>query len=133
MVLNRKVDRPNVSYRVIVCATVPGGGSDSFDELFDGLAFTGIQYPGVSQVLHDVTFPRDQGGVMTQQTTPDKERSNTIEISVPVNHTVAWTKASVALTSLRVYIVAYDAYGTLTSDNIASIAQGSLGVYFHDS
>jgi len=133
LVLNRKTDRPNVSYRVIVLATVPGSGVDAFSELFEGSAFTSICKPGVCQVLHDVVFPRDQGGVMTQQVTPDKERSNTYECSIDIDRAVAYSTDGSCLTVVRGYIIAYDAYGTLTTDNIASIPQGLLGVQFIDT
>lgn len=133
LVLNRKTDRPNVSYRVIVIATMPGTGVNDYGEVFAGNAFTAHAFPASSVVLHDSTFPRDQGTVMTQQVTPDKERSNLFETFLDIGKTVPFATDGTALTVLRGYIVAYDAFGTLVTDNIASVAQGCIGVYFEDA
>jgi hypothetical protein len=133
MVLNRKTDRPNVSYRVVVVATTPGAGVDNYVELFAGNSFCAPVYPAAAVVLHDSSFPKDQGTVMTQQATPDKERSNLFDTFLDIRKTVPYSTDGTALTVLRCYVVAYDAFGTLTSDNIASVAQGVVGVYFEDA
>jgi hypothetical protein len=133
MVLNRKTDRPNVSYRVIVLATAPGSGVDTYGELFPGNAFTASVYPAAGVVLHDTSFPKDQGTVMTQQMTPDKERSNLFETFLDINKTIPYSTDGTALTVIRCYVAAYDAFGTLTTDNIASVAQGVMAFYFEDA
>lgn len=132
LVLNRKPDRPNVSYRVIVVATAPGTGVDTYGEIFIGNAFTAPVYPAAAMVLHDSSFPRDQGTVMTQNVTPDKERSNLFDTFIDIGKTLPYSSDGTALTVVRCYVIAYDAFGTLTTDNIATVAQGNIGVYFED-
>lgn len=133
LVLNNKTDRPNVSYRICVTAAPPGTNTDTFIELFYGGGLTGIHMPTGSQLLHDTVFPLNQGGSMFTSATP-KERSFNHTFEIPLNHPVVYSAADQkATTQLTIWIVAYDAFGTLVTDNIASLALGTVAIDFTDT
>jgi hypothetical protein len=134
MVLNRKVDRPNVTYRVSVVASRPTVEVDAYSELFFGGNFTSMHIKQSSNLLLDKHFPLDQGSTMTQNVTPDKERSDLFKWHIPINRDVTYGAVdnNSCQTLLRAYITAYDAFGTLITDNIASIAQASWAINYQD-
>jgi hypothetical protein len=53
-----------------------------------------------------------------------KERSYFHDVHVPINATVSYTSGgtTTATGALYVYVIAYDAFGSLPTDNIASYA-----------
>ncbi len=140
MLVNNKADRPNVTYRLTVVA-VPGVtvSTDTWPELFTGSSGSATQpinghpIPGVAKVLYDRYF-----GGGTYSVTPitsggtAKERSFHHNCRIKLNHPVRYTGDGVAGTRLCCYINAYDAYGSLTTDNIASIANAGYALYFTD-
>jgi hypothetical protein len=132
LVFNNKVDRPNVSYRVICVAAPSTTSVDTFAELFSGGNFAGVHLPTNSVLLHDQTFPFNQGSGMDNNVTPNKERSFNHYMDVPINHTVIYNTDGLCQTRLTVWCICYDAHGTLTTDNIASLAQGSFRIDFVD-
>jgi hypothetical protein len=118
IVFNNKIDRPNVSYRVAVTAAPVSTNADTFGELFNGGGITGTHVRPNSQLLYDTVFPLNQGSGMV---TPNKERSFNHAFEIPFNHPVVYSTADgKATTNLTVWFVAFDAYGTLITDNIAS-------------
>jgi len=131
-VLNNKTDRPNVSYRILVAATPSTAAADAFDEIVGGAAFTGTHLPTQSVLLYDATFPKNQGSGMDNNVTPNKERSFNHVAYVPINNTVTYSVTGICQTRLVGYVICYDAFGTLTTDNIASVAQASLRIDFAD-
>lgn len=133
-VFNNKTDRPNVSYRCCVTAAPAATNTDTFSELFVGGGLTGLHVPTNSELLHDVVFPLNQGSGMDNNVTPNKERSFNHTFEIPLNHPVVYNGADGnATTQLTIWFVAYDAYGTLVTDNIASVAQISYAIDFTDS
>jgi hypothetical protein len=132
LVLNNKTDRPNVSYRVVVVATPATSSADSFDEIVGGGAFTGTHVPIQSVILHDATFPNNQGSGMENNVTPNKERSFNHSAYIPINRAVTYGTDNGCQTRIVGYIIPYDSYGTLTTDNIASLAQASWRIDFVD-
>jgi len=133
LVLNNKTDRQNVSYRFVVLAAPTNSNTDTFVELFGGGVFTGMHVPNNSLLLHDSIFPSNQGSGMDTNTLANKERSFTHRVSFPINKPVTInTNDGLFSTRLIAFIVAYDAYGTLTTDNIASVAQTSYRIMFTD-
>jgi len=133
LVLNNKTDRPNVSYRFVVVAAPTNTNTDTFSEMFSGAGFTSIHVPNNSLLLHDSIFPINQGSGMENNVTPNKERSFTHRVSFPINKPVTVnTNDGAFSTRLVAFVVAYDAYGTLTTDNIASVAQTSYRIMFTD-
>lgn len=131
-VLNNKTDRPNVSYRVILAATPTTVSSDTFGEIVSSAQFTGVHLPVSSVMLHDVTFPSNQGSGMENNITPNKERSFNHTAYVPINRSVTYGADGACQTRLVGYIVPFDAFGTLTTDNICSVAQASIRIDFAD-
>lgn len=132
-VLNNKPDRPNVSYRVVCIAAPATESTNTYAELFAGGVFTGHHVPANSLLLHDTTFPQNQGSGMDNNVTPNKERSFTYRFEVPISKPVVYNSASgYASTCISVYVLCYDAFGTLTTDNIASVAQSSIAFDYTD-
>ncbi len=132
MVLNNKPDRPNVSYRLTVCAAAATTNADSFGELFVS-GFTGLHVPTNSQLLYDAAFPLNQGSSMENNMTPNKERSFIHRAVVPINRPVVYNTSDQACTTRLIgFVCSYDAYGTLQTDNIASIAQTSWRLVYTD-
>jgi hypothetical protein len=132
-VFNNKTDRPNCSYRVAVTAAPASTNTDAFSELFSQGGFTGVHAITNSLLLYDTVFPLNQGSGMENNMTPNKERSFNHTLDIPLNHAVVYSTAdSKATTALTVWLVAYDAYGTLTTDNIASVAQVTFSIDYTD-
>ncbi len=131
-VLNSKADRPNVSYRVMVTLSPQSTELDTLLELLTGNYFTGGWIPGrckvladeyVTPSLHSVT---ELGSGATQ-----KERTVVYSREWSLDGAVNYTGA-VAMTKLQVFIVPYDAYGTLTTDIIASVPVATGVMYYTD-
>lgn len=132
-VFNNKADRPNVSYRVVVTAAPSGANTDAFSELFAFGVFTSPHAPTNSILLYDSVFPLNQGSGMEVNVNSSKERSFNHTLDVPINKPVVYNSADgKASTSIAVWIIAYDAYGTLTTDNIASVASCAWALDFTD-
>ncbi len=131
LVLNNKADRPNVVYRVMVVAAPATASADTFTELFYGGNFSGCLYRPNSICLHDALIASNQGSLMTA---PTKERAYTHRAMIPINKMVNYDPLSgKCATTLNIYIAPYDAYATLTTDNIASVAQASMRIGFVDA
>jgi len=133
IVFNNKPDRPNVSYRCAVTAAPAAPNSDFFSELFVHSGITGIHLPTNSLLLHDAVFPLNQGSGMENNMTPNKERSFNHTFEIMLNHPVVYNTADgKCTTQLTVWFVAYDAFGTLITDNIASVAQVTMAIDYTD-
>ena len=80
-------------------------------------------------------FPLNQGSGMENNVTPNKERSFLHRLDIPINRPVTYDRLDGNLCNSRihVYVSAYDAYATLTTDNIASVAQSSYRITFSDA
>jgi hypothetical protein len=133
LVLNNKTDRLNVSYRVSVCAAPTTTSTDTALELFAFAGFTGLHIITNSELLLDTTFPHNQGSGMDNNVTPNKERSFTYRVKVPINRTVVFNTDGTCATRLIAFVTAYDAYATLQTDNIASVAQTSWRLVYTDA
>jgi len=131
LVLNNKVDRPNVSYRVAVCAAPATTSTDVATELFSAGGFTGLHIISNSELLSDTTFPQNQGSSMA--TTSNKERSFTYRVKIPINRHVVYNTDGNCSTRLIAFVTCYDAYATLPTDNIASIPNTCWRVVFTDA
>lgn len=132
LVLNNKSARPNVSYRFVVVATPASSNADTYGELFTGLGFSSIHVPNNSLLLHDSIFPANQGSGM-ESNTNSKERSFTHRVSFPINKPVTInTSDGLFTTRLIGFVIAYDAFGTLTTDNIGTVAQTSYRIMYTD-
>lgn len=129
ILFNNKLDRPNVTYRFLLLA-VPNNTTtiDVLTEAFTSgannlmCAFTD---PALCMVLYDkvvgspiATTNWQSGGTLVQ-----KERSMFFEVDVPINQDVVWSQNNLTTPRAQLWpiVVAYDSYGTLTTDNIASL------------
>jgi hypothetical protein len=132
LVLNNKTDRPNVSYRIMFFAAPATVSTDTAAELLSGGGFTGIPHYQNAECLYDTCFPMNQGSSMENNMTPNKERSFNHRVSFPLNHSVVYNTDGNCSTRLVGFVTSYDAFGTLTTDNIASVAQLSWRIAFTD-
>jgi hypothetical protein len=137
MVLNNKVDRPNVTYRFVVVAAPVTVATDAYTELFAGGGICGAHLPTGSTLLHDAVIPVNQGStqfVASAATGATKERSCYHRATIPINKPVVYSPATAGCsTRITGWIVAYDAFGTLTTDNIASVAATSYRILYTDA
>ncbi len=134
--LNNKDSRPNVTYRVVACMSPYSASTDTFGEL---IALTGTTpyitaplYPGLVKILCDKYFGGGASSVTSISGTTLKERTFPLKLEFNCNADVQYDAVGVAQTRLQIFVIAYDAYGTLTTDNIASIPTVSVGLYFED-
>jgi hypothetical protein len=131
LILNNKFDRTNVCYRFAVTASPSTTGTDAAVELFAGSGITGIHAPQNSILLHDATFPTNQGS--SQSAGVQKERSHVHRVRIPINRAVVYnTSDGTCATRLVGWVTAYDAFGTLTTDVIASVPQTSYRILYTD-
>lgn len=133
-VLNNKTDRPNVSYRIAVTAAPTNTNTDSFGELFASGTFSATHVLTNSLLLYDTVFPLNQGSGMDNNVTPNKERSFNHVLELPINRPVVYNvNDGKASTCITVWLIAYDAFGTLTTDNIASVASCTWALDYTDA
>jgi hypothetical protein len=132
IVFNNKSDRPNVSYRVMVIAAPSTTSVDTFIELTSGGWYSSVHLPSNSVVLHDAFLPLNQGSTQVVEAIPARERSHVHRFDVPIDHLVQYNTDSLCQTRLTTWVICYDAHGTLTTDNIASVAQASTRVDYID-
>jgi hypothetical protein len=129
MVLNTKADRPNVSYRICTFAAPATASTDEYTEHVNGGTFFGQVIPSVSKCYHDQFISANQAS----QTVGTKERSVVHTYTINLNRGVQYSVTSgLCSTRLVTYVIAYDSHGTLITDNIASVAGGSLVINFTD-
>lgn len=127
---NNKSDRPNVTYRFVVCAAPAAFNTDAFSELFAAGVFSSPHIPTNSMLLHDAIFPVNQGATMYTST---KERTSSHTVSLRINKPVVYNSDGTATTRLVAFLVAYDSFGTLVTDNIASLATTSWILTYTDA
>lgn len=143
-----KLDRPNIIYRVIVAIlpkqynglSMSAGAIDigrSFQQGANGNYVTmPIDVEKGIKVLYDKVY-RNELGISTVPLglTGGKECHifKKLWIKRKRSNKVTWEPSGTEITNkpLAVYIIPYDSYGTLTTDNIASVAWTSV-LYFKD-
>jgi hypothetical protein len=133
--LNNKAARPNVTYRFVVVAAPATASTDAYTELFNGGSFMSPHVPTSSILLFDRILPENQGTnqyLPTANATP-LERSTTLRVTVPINRSVTYNESTgLCATRLMAYVIAYDAYGSLPTDNIATVATTGYRIAFYD-
>lgn len=130
MICNTKLARSNVSYRVSAIVCPATSATDTFSEHFSGGSFTSHHIPSSSTLLHDAFWPVNQGSTQSAAT---QERSSLVSFSVNLNHPIVYDSTGFCQTRLIVFVIAYDAYGTLTTDNIASIPSARIRIDYTDA
>jgi hypothetical protein len=124
--LSNKNDRPNVMYRV-VAFIAPGNGtrptvasviSNSSSQYITGFADT-----ATFSILYDKVVNSDmQGTTIVPGVATAKERSYFVDLFIPFKANISYTGTNPAFATLGVHVIAYDAFGSLAADNIASMA-----------
>lgn len=144
--LSNKADRPNVMYRIIVYSSVtpPIGGTSSTD-VTDLIDTTGsgtnhmIGYIKTEKykVLWTKTVSPFSGDFSLESGSANKEHSKFIQIYINLkNRRVKYqgggsNQVSYGRDNIHCAVIPYDSFGTLTTDNIASMA-GNVRFYFKD-
>jgi hypothetical protein len=126
--LSNKPDRPNVMYRVAV-VILPGSSAliaPNVATLFPnaGTQFiTAFNDTAQYSVLYDKIVNKDTySTVWYAGASIAKERSFFHDVHLPFKAPVTFNGTNTATASLYVYVIAYDAFGSLAADNIASYA-----------
>lgn len=134
----QKNDRPNVTWRFLI-VKVPKDTSASYNTFFDNVTGN-VLLDSVNkdkvQVLKSFTYKKYLGNQSLVMGTPHVLREITfpIKLWVPYKRTYKFqTDSSITHTDGDIYLLsfAYDAYGTLTTDNIAYI-QTTTTMYYKD-
>lgn len=135
--LSCKGDRPNCMFRVII-AILPGvatGGSGGLLNYTSGNQYL-IAFPASDKAtfIYDrIVNPNIEANTIIPTANTPKERSYYHEVKVPVNEVMSVNSTNLCDTSnIAFWVVAYDAYGTLSTDNIASFAAQSR-IWFTDA
>lgn len=139
--LSNKLDRPNVMYRIFVySAPVDKSAVADFTNLLKGgnaNKMLGIVNTGVYRLMYHKLINPKAGDYSLESGAANKERSHYVPIKLNLrNRRIKYQATASQLPKeqrnhLILGIVAYDAYGTLTSDNIASYAI-QTAFYFKD-
>lgn len=139
--LANKKDRPNVIYRVVVCILPRtfGGSVVSSGSIDPGVsAMTSGTLGNYSilpwdtekgiKVLYDRTIRNEMGVSHTHYSGEQKESHKIVKMWIKRKRSrpVMWDQldatGNILNNPLAVYVVPYDSYGTLTTDNISSCA-----------
>lgn len=139
MWLSNKGDRPNVMYRIFAITMPPDQVNNSPAGLFSGTTTGNRILDFVNTDRYKVIYHK----VITVQTTSkwttpsvDKEVSRYHSFYIPMNRMISYTTDGGNVPKYQKDIIGfgyivYDAFGTLTSDNIASI-RVKTRFYFKD-
>lgn len=137
--LSNKLDRPNVMYRVMVLQWYHGFNPTSAENIFRANASPNLTIASVDfdkfRVRYDRVFPVGSGVSHASTGTEvgptanfkGKEHSRMVKFWVGTPGTFKYQADNGNIPSsekycLALYVIAYDAYGTLTTDTIASCA-----------
>ncbi len=135
--LSQKSDRPNCLFRV--CALlIPAqvtGNSAAWSTYFSGSnCITAQPKIDVCTLLYDkVINPDMNANTVLPSPSVNKERSHFHSFTLTINKEVSINQYNlIDHANIMLFVVAYDAYGTIATDNIASYAWSSR-VYYTDS
>jgi len=134
--LSHKLDRPNVMWRVVIGANtgqnLPGTCAVYLNKAPTGEYMTAMPDPGVTLTLYDkIVNPNSYCNAIYPSAATLKERSYFHEILLPYNHDLEYNPGNSYPQSytLCCLVVAYDAFGSLAADNIASYAYTTMLEY----
>lgn len=148
--ISNKLDRPNVMYRILVLshtdnAMSSGGAYANFigvnQQIFTNAtkanAMLGIvNTDNFTTILDRIVQPINQSGIPATQ----KEHSHMFQFWLPTKRTITYrdatddtsvTRPKNARDNWAIYVIPYDAFGTLVTDNIATVAY-AWRHYFRD-
>ncbi len=136
--LSNKGDRSNVIYR-ITAAILPGwtsGSGSAWSDITTSTSNCILAFPSsdkVTFVYDHVINPDQSANAIYPSANTAKERSYYHEFSLPLNQAMSVNSGNFCDTSnIGLYVNCYDAYGTLTTDTIASFAY-AVRLWFTDS
>ena len=124
--LGSKYDRPNVTYRVVVFAA-KAGVTPTYGNVFNNICGNGL----LDDVNRDrVTLLRQKyykpnKGMVSTSESGQKEYTSAHYMFIPRKKTYKFNGLECNDRDLYLCVLAYDAYGSLTTDNIAYITRGS--------
>lgn len=132
--LSNKQDRPNVMYRVIIFSNISGATTDLFSG--PGNKIVAMFNTEKYSIQYDRTFTVTGGDHSLEPSATLRERSKMVTINMNLkNKRIQWQRASNTLKDLKhvwnLAVIPYDAFGTLTTDNIASFGY-TYRLYFRD-
>lgn len=142
--LSNKLDRPNVMYRIIVLAgelaDMPDGNgvtgvplSDPFYNSGAINTMTGYLNRDKFKVIRDQYVQPFGGDYSLEASSTQREHSRLVEFSIPINKMIRYkTDNGTVPEGANCYglcVIAYDSYGSLLTDNIASFAYSVQHVY----
>lgn len=131
--LSQKLDRPNVAWRIVVYSyPYDVGDATGAIDLFDstvGFGFNRLLNAINKEryrVLYDKTLSPLSGDYSLEVSSTQRERSRMHNIWIPLKRKIQYRPNSVNPKNdrdrLGLALIPYDAFGTLTTDNIASFA-----------
>jgi len=138
--LGQKADRPNVTYKIYVVEydSTQAGTLENEDHFYhrvtQNVLLDAIQTHRF-RILKAITYKGKLGSMEVGESS--KEKTYPLSFWLPLRRKISFqgdtgTMVSMGMKdNLRVMIATYDAYGTLTSDNIA-YAQGCATCYYKD-
>lgn len=137
--LSNKSDRPNVSYRVYIVAVPPDQTSTSPTGFFKGVSGNKmvdyIDTDRYNVLYHKILGPLS-GDYSLESAATNKEHSRLLKIWLPIKGKVVYNIDGGNLPKYQKHIlsfgvIAYDAFGSIVTDNIASYAV-AYRFYFKD-
>lgn len=136
MLFGQKSDRMNVTFRVLVIRVTPQQEPPDIGSMFDNIA-QNVLLDYCNTDRYKVVYQKFVKKTITPQLAPDvdeRELTFSHKLWIPRKKLVKFRQdAATEYTGFRhyMYIFAYDAYGTLTSDNIAYV-QTISNLYYAD-
>lgn len=139
-ILGQKADRPNVTFKIyIVEWDTNQGGTETNEDHFYHRVTQNVMLDAVQthrfRILKKITYKGNLGSLEVGETA--KEKTYPLSFWLPMNRKISFAADSGIYTSmgmkenLKVVVACYDAYGTLTTDNIGYV-QGCATVYYKD-
>lgn len=140
LLLGQKADRPNVTFKIyIVEWDTNQGGTETNEDHFYHRVTQNVMLDAIQshrfKILKAITFKGKLGDMEVGETA--KEKTYPLSFWLPMKRKISFAADSGTYTSmgmkenLKVVVACYDAYGTLTTDNIGYI-QGCASVYYKD-
>lgn len=139
--MSNKTDRPNVLYRVMVINAPPdqanvASPTPSIWKGINGNHIIDFINSDIYSTVYDKTLENHVGDMSLETASNQKECSITHEFTVSLNRKVSY-QTDVSGTPIPKFqqdclclvVIPYDAYGTLITDNIASLAVSGIFVY----
>ena len=140
LLLGQKADRPNVTFKIFVVEYDAGqAGTITNEAHFYHWVSQNVLLDPVQtnrwRILKKIVYKGNLGSLEVGETA--KEKTYPLSFWIPMNRKISFQQDSSSMVSmgmkdnLRVVIASYDAYGTLTSDNIG-YAQCCATCYYKD-